>query len=126
MEHAAELADSNMKMLAHARAGGKMPTQDFKRAQALLVSVAVRHPCITTVQRQHYRRFTSLSLALGTSQTASERALQNKDAVKGRCWLTEMDLKKSTLLRPDKTGKAILTILRHVGRLSEVSSQSLI
>ena len=46
--------------------------------------------------------------------------MQNKDAVRGRCWLTETDMKKSTLLKPDKTGKAIVTILRHVGRLSEV------
>ena len=42
VEHAAELADSIMKMLAQARTAGKMPTQDFTRAQALLVSVAVR------------------------------------------------------------------------------------
>lgn len=30
-------------------------------------------------------------------------------------------MKRSTLLRPDKTGKAIVTILRHVGRMTEVS-----
>lgn len=32
-------------------------------------------------------------------------------------------MKKSSLLRPDKTGKAIVTILRHVGRLQEVTPQ---
>ncbi len=42
VEHAAELAESNMKMLAHARGGAKMATQEWKRAQALLVNVAVR------------------------------------------------------------------------------------
>lgn len=41
VEHAADLAEGNMKMLVHARGGGRMPTQDWKRAQALLVNVAV-------------------------------------------------------------------------------------
>jgi hypothetical protein len=41
VEHAADLAEGNMKMLAHARGGGRMSTQDWKRAQALLVNVAV-------------------------------------------------------------------------------------
>ena len=41
VEDAADLAESNMRMLAHARAGGKMPTQDWKRAQGLLVNIAV-------------------------------------------------------------------------------------
>lgn len=41
VEHAADLAEGNMKMLVHARGGGRMPTQDWKRAQALLVNIAV-------------------------------------------------------------------------------------
>ena len=47
--------------------------------------------------------------------------VQNKEAVRGKFWLTDTDLKRSLILKADKTGKAIMTILRHVGRVSEVS-----
>ncbi len=46
--------------------------------------------------------------------------LQSKDACKNRFWLVEDDLKRGTAVRADKSGKAILTILRHLGRLQEV------
>ena len=42
--------------------------------------------------------------------------------MRGKFWLTDADLKKSSTLRADKTGKAIMTILRHLGRVAEVSS----
>ena len=119
VEDAADLAESNMRMLAHARAGGKMPTQDWKRAQGLLVNIAVSN--------SRRRRLTTVSLAplLFSSPTACICCLQNKDVVKGRCWLTDYDLRKSSILKPDKTGKALLTILRHLGRIQEVSNRAL-
>ena len=46
--------------------------------------------------------------------------LQSKDACKNRFWLVEDDLKRGTAVKADKSGKAILTILRHLGRLEEV------
>lgn len=39
--------------------------------------------------------------------------------LKGRCWVMEADLKNGTAVRLDKTGKSVLTLLRHLGRLSE-------
>jgi hypothetical protein len=47
-------------------------------------------------------------------------AVQNKEACKGRAWVLEGDLKAGTHLRLDKTGKAILTVLRHLNRCQEV------
>ena len=38
----------------------------------------------------------------------------------GRHWCMEADMKQTHTLRPDKTGKALLTVLRHLGRLHEV------
>ena len=40
--------------------------------------------------------------------------------MKGRFWFMEADMKQTQTLRPDKTGKALLTVLRHLGRLHEV------
>lgn len=45
---------------------------------------------------------------------------QTKDAAKGRFWFLETDLRAGTAIRMDKTGKSILTLLRHLGRLQEV------
>lgn len=46
--------------------------------------------------------------------------LQGKEGIRGRFWFVDSDLKKGTALKLDKTGKAILTVLRHLGRLTEV------
>ena len=40
--------------------------------------------------------------------------------MKGRFWFMEADMRQTQTLRPDKTGKALLTVLRHLGRLHEV------
>jgi hypothetical protein len=48
-------------------------------------------------------------------------SLQSKEAAKGRFWFFETDLKAGTAIRMDKTGKSILMLLRHLGRLQEVS-----
>jgi hypothetical protein len=48
--------------------------------------------------------------------------LQSKEAAKGRFWFIETDLKSGTAIRMDKTGKSILMLLRHLGRLQEVRS----
>ena len=40
--------------------------------------------------------------------------------MKGHHWFMEADMKQTQTLRPDKTGKALLTVLRHLGRLHEV------
>jgi len=43
-----------------------------------------------------------------------------KDAARGRFWFLETELKAGTAVRMDKTGKSILMLLRHLGRLQEV------
>ncbi|BDA42366.1 Spindle and kinetochore-associated protein 1 homolog [Coccomyxa sp. Obi] len=43
-----------------------------------------------------------------------------KEGVKGHYWFMEADMKNASILRPDKTGKSLLTVLRHLGRLHEV------
>ena len=45
---------------------------------------------------------------------------QAREGIKGRFWFMEADMKQTQTLRPDKTGKALLTVLRHLGRLHEV------
>eukprot|EP00252_Welwitschia_mirabilis_P025334 TRINITY_DN786_c0_g2_i1.p1 TRINITY_DN786_c0_g2~~TRINITY_DN786_c0_g2_i1.p1 ORF type:complete len:104 (+),score=25.60 TRINITY_DN786_c0_g2_i1:38-313(+) len=52
-----------------------------------------------------------------------KRALELRDiamseSVKGRCFFLETDL-KGPILKLDNTGKAILTVLRHLGRVNE-------
>lgn len=49
--------------------------------------------------------------------------MQNKEGIKGRHWFLESDLKDGITLKLDKTSKSILTVLRHLGRLQEVSGQ---
>ena len=48
------------------------------------------------------------------------QVLQGREGIRGKHWFLETDLKTGTVLKVDKTGKAILTVLRHLGRLSEV------
>ena len=42
------------------------------------------------------------------------------EALKGRFWVLEGDLRAGTHLRLDKTGKAMMQLLRHLNRLAEV------
>jgi hypothetical protein len=49
--------------------------------------------------------------------------VQSKEAAKGRFWFVETDLKSGSAIRMDKTGKSILMLLRHLGRLVEVRPQ---
>ena len=46
--------------------------------------------------------------------------MQGKEGIKGHHWFMEADMKQTQTLRPDKTGKALLTVLRHLGRMHEV------
>lgn len=46
--------------------------------------------------------------------------LQSKEGVKGRYWFPETELKSGIAVKMDKTGKSILMLLRHLGRLAEV------
>ncbi|GFR52007.1 hypothetical protein Agub_g14430 [Astrephomene gubernaculifera] len=43
-----------------------------------------------------------------------------KDVIKGHYWFLDSDLREGSLVKPDKSGKAMLTLLRHLGRLQEV------
>lgn len=44
---------------------------------------------------------------------------QIKEPLRGQRWVLESDLKTGNALKLDKSGKAILTVLRHLGRISE-------
>ena len=59
---------------------------------------------------------------LGADRKHAQWLLYNlapHEALKGRVWVMESDLKSGAALRLDKTGKTMLTLLRHLGRLSE-------
>ncbi|KAK9835147.1 hypothetical protein WJX81_001101 [Elliptochloris bilobata] len=84
VDDAAALAEGCARLLAAARAQGKLAPAERKRAQMLLVNVA------------------------------------GKEGVKGRYWFTEPDLKAGACIRSDKTGRALLTVLRHLGRIQEM------
>lgn len=43
-------------------------------------------------------------------------APQPHEQLKGRSWVLESDLKSGAAVRLDKTGKTLLTLLRHLGR----------
>lgn len=51
-------------------------------------------------------------------------APQTHEQLKGRSWVLEADLKAGAAVRLDKTGKTLLTLLRHLGRLQEVRLQA--
>jgi hypothetical protein len=55
---------------------------------------------------------------------AHPSALQPHEALKGRSWVLESDLKTGAAVRPDKSGRALLTLLRHLGRLQEARLQA--
>ncbi|EFJ46034.1 hypothetical protein VOLCADRAFT_121093 [Volvox carteri f. nagariensis] len=44
-----------------------------------------------------------------------------KDGIKGHYWFLESDLREGTAIKLDKTGKSMLTLLRHLGRLQEAA-----
>lgn len=46
--------------------------------------------------------------------------MQGKEGVRGRHWFTEEDRRTAAVLKLDKTGRAVTTILRHLSRLQEV------
>lgn len=48
------------------------------------------------------------------------RHVQKREDVQGRPFLLEHDLKDGDKLRMDKTGKTIMVLLRHLGRVQEV------
>ena len=54
------------------------------------------------------------------SGSAAHACMQGKEVVKGKPWFPDEDRKHATVLRPDKSGKAITTILRHLNRIQEV------
>lgn len=49
-------------------------------------------------------------------------ACQGREGVRGRPWFLESSLKDGQVLRLDKSSKALLVLLRHLGRLQEVST----
>ena len=50
----------------------------------------------------------------------SRTGTQNKDGIKGSFWFLEPDLKDGREVKLDKSGKGLLTLMRHLGRLQEV------
>jgi hypothetical protein len=46
------------------------------------------------------------------------------EQLKGRSWVMEADLRNGTAVRMDKSGKMLLSLLRHLGRLQEVRVQA--
>ncbi len=121
VDDAATMAEGVAHMLATARARGKMATHDRKRAQMLMVNVAVfSFPLRWT---QHLNSSTYHRKPYGTYPSGDvEVTLQGKEGVKGHHWFMEQDTKSANILRPDKTGKSLLTVLRHLGRLHEVTT----
>ena len=137
------MAERNAKLIAATRAN-KVAAAERKRAAVLLHSVSVRVLARRSVCKDLARGSAccwdlACSLCCSPSQTrqaggmalsptlsacrkhALAMLLQSKDACKNRFWLVEDDLKRGTAVKADKSGKAILTILRHLGRLQEVN-----
>ena len=57
---------------------------------------------------------------LSSESPAGLHLQQGKEGFKGKFWFAETDMKGGGQLKLDKSGKAIITVLRHLGRLSEV------
>ena len=52
--------------------------------------------------------------------THNKQQLKVKEGARGQRWFLETDLRSGAALRPDKSGRALLMLLRHLGRVSEV------
>jgi hypothetical protein len=64
---------------------------------------------------------------LGADRKHAQWLLYNlapHEALRSRVWVPESDLKAGTALRLDNTGKTVLTLLRHLGRVGEVRIQA--
>jgi hypothetical protein len=62
----------------------------------------------------------ALAAARKGRATGVLRDVAAADALRGRShYVLESDLKAGGLVRPDKSGRAVMTVLRHLGRLSE-------
>eukprot|EP01026_Neomeris_dumetosa_P063485 TRINITY_DN6027_c0_g1_i4.p3 TRINITY_DN6027_c0_g1~~TRINITY_DN6027_c0_g1_i4.p3 ORF type:complete len:136 (-),score=12.76 TRINITY_DN6027_c0_g1_i4:200-607(-) len=62
----------------------------------------------------------SCRLSQQERKRATELSFNIASKYKGRFWFCEGDLKLGKHIKLDKTGKSILTMMRHLGRLQEV------
>ena len=84
---------------------------------------AASHACMLTHMRvhAHTRHVSPATPAHATHhpRPAPPRPQVHSD-LKGRSWVLESDLRAGSAVRLDKSGKSLLTLLRHLGRLQEV------
>lgn len=57
---------------------------------------------------------------LSDSGSSARCAAQGREGVKGLWWFSENDLKSGSAIKMDKSGRAVLMVMRHLGRLQEV------
>ena len=74
----------------------------------------------TLLHEKLYHRWRLCLLHFECVECTQLPGAQAREGVKGRFWFMEADMRQTQTLRPDKTGKALLTVLRHLGRLHEV------
>ena len=109
IEEVAAYAEANLRLIGAARDSNiKLSGAERKRATVLLHDVAVSSVLCEA------------NVGPAVDHDANNCAWQTKEGVKGRHWFLDNDLKSGTSLKLDKTGKAMMTLLRHLGRLSEV------
>jgi hypothetical protein len=71
-------------------------------------------------QQQRHRRPGVRRLSLLSPPLRLMPRRQGREGIRGNFWFMEAELRNGAALRPDKTGKGLLMVLRHLGRLSEV------
>lgn len=93
----------------------------------LIIAAKTRGSAITSEERDRAIGLLN-KLTVSTSICVMRRSLmvQKHEGIHGSLFFLESDLKGGTHATLDKTGKSILTILRHLGKLTEVCSTDLI
>lgn len=65
---------------------------------------------------RHHKPISAAHLTAHACLATCPPPRQPHEALKGRSWLMESDLRSGAAVRLDKTGKTLLTLLRHLGR----------
>jgi Spindle and kinetochore-associated protein 1 len=86
---------------------------------------AAAPPAHRTGKQPEGRRLAALASPLFSDACVPVRA-QTKDGIKGRYWMTEADLRRGAVLKLDKSGRAVLMMMRTLGRLQEVRGASVV
>jgi len=98
---------------------GRLTLEKVNEALEELCGHADRVAKVTSSQKSGSARQNSV-LAKRIAVLQQRLQKSQKAALKGKFWLTESCVKEGSHIRMDKSGRSLLTLFRHLGRLHEI------